>query len=410
MTSSRASSRVNPDDEQAQAGDRLARAMRRAEASQHRGGQVPPQGGTPPPPLPSGNTPPPPGSSPPPGELPTLPRPNSPSDDDPIIVGGNNLQAPGPQAPLLTPTPADPDGTRGFRRVPTAIDDRLQAALDGQASTNRMLALMQSQIETLVQDSNKRSRDDSEFALPALHVQFSFLEEKHLDAALSGRLAPELLIHLVPPTHAFFKEVADAATVALVTDGGDADAFRAVRPKKSEPDVVKRFMASIPGFSVFSVAWMNLATLMCHGLADKVQAALLNRAMVRYMEWIADCSVQHTWESIVRYHLRFAAPRFAAGGSDPAHWAGSGDPRLLTILVRKDSAGGGSGRGNRRQASKSSTGNASASGSSAKTDKFDPSAPCLRWNHGQCTSGKCSRPHVCSLCGAKHRLREGHKA
>lgn len=248
------------------------------------------------------------------------------------------------------------------------------------------------------------------FALPSLDVQFGWLEDKYKDAALAGRLAPEHLIHFVPPTHGFFKEVTDATTVALVS-GGDADGFKAVRPKKSEQDVVKRFVASIPSYSVFSVAWMNLATFMCHGTANDSHA--LYRALIQYMEWVADWSTIYTWESIVRYHIRFSSPHFAAGAADPAIWATPGDSRMLAILVRRPVQSATASKGKRSSASGSSGSRSASGASSSKAEgrsKVDPDAPCLRWNHGQCVTAKCTRPHVCSLCGGKHRLREGHKA
>lgn len=38
----------------------------------------------------------------------------------------------------------------------------------------------------------------SKYTLPTLNVQYSFLDEKHLGAALSGDLALELLVQILP--------------------------------------------------------------------------------------------------------------------------------------------------------------------------------------------------------------------
>lgn len=296
------------------------------------------------------------------------------------------------------------------------VDD-IQVLYRNQTATARTtnqtaaeVAKLREQLDSVLASVNtlKRKRRDGESdedCFAPLDAQFAFVDAKHFEAALAGKLAPDLLVHFIPTTHAFYRRVVDVESVSFVPEG--VEAFRAVRPKKSEADTVKRFVSAIPSISVFCVAWMNLCTIMCHGLHDPPTAVRLHRAMVMYMVWIADCSSLYSWDSIVRYHIRFSEVHFAKGASDPDIWARAPDPRDMALLEKRSSGSssafnGASGNrqrrvGNRQQQKPSSS-------------SADKEGPCLRWNHARCTTTKCRFSHTCALCGANHRLVDGHKA
>ncbi|BEJ16101.1 hypothetical protein CspHIS471_0507060 [Cutaneotrichosporon sp. HIS471] len=260
-----------------------------------------------------------------------------------------------------------------------------------------------SQHETRRRRNNAGESHTAPSTFPSVTARFAHMDAKHLDAALAGTLAPELLPRLISPSSNFYKDVGDDAAVSLVADGSEL--FKAVRQKRAESDVIKRFTTAIPSFATFTVAWSGLTALMAHGLGNAEEGLRLSLAMNEYAEYLGDCSSTNTWESVCRYHFRFSTARFAEGASSASIWVNYADVKLMHLLQAKLAPVA------KAKAQPQARSKAKAADSPTGRGKQKaPQAPksstcCLRWNWGgECPSPcKYGRKHTCVVCGGDHK-------
>lgn len=149
---------------------------------------------------------------------------------------------------------------------------------------------------------------------PEKRQRFYWMTESDLRAAIKVRLPAHKLHLLIEPLSSF-----------AANDVSD-----------NLPQLVD-FTKRIPNITVFTVAWMNLASAMA---TPDAQGARLFAGWVEYLTTFAELSYSYTWESVCAYHLRMVGPIFVtARGGVPENWIW--DPKHFLVLKRKDSVGGG---------------------------------------------------------------------
>jgi hypothetical protein len=264
------------------------------------------------------------------------------------------------------------------------------------------MAAVEDRLDSLERNSRSGSRPvgvSGEHSLGLTPQQrFPSLDEAIIELALQGRLPSDQLYKLVDPGSAFLtsshRDLLSRGDEIAVNFGG----VDITLPQSSKAGLKGTLHATtmkkvISSPVVFTAAWLVYMELWAWNTGE--DAPVMFAALGWYCRLIIEWSATRDWQSILAYHIAFAAGRLK-GQFRVSDWYNALDNVLYTQHVRMRTTPAGPTAPAKVRAPTQAGPSAAATGTASYV--------CNRFQTGHC-KGPCGRRHVCMSCHGNHQQR-----
>jgi hypothetical protein len=312
----------------------------------------------------------------------------------------------GPPDPQRTPPPPPPPPPPQGPALATAADiAAIRTTLAGLETIVTNLSTNLTSNMTLLDGRllSIESRGDSHGGnlggelVPLPADRFACLDEAIITQAMEGRLPSDQLHRLLDPNSPFLSP----AHKDLLAKGDDIEVvmgevnFTLPQAKTGLKGTLHattmKKIVSTP--TIFLSCWLTMIELWSSNAGEDGSAMLA--ALANYGRQVVEWSATREWQSILSYHIAFAASRLK-GQFRFSDWYSALDNVLFQQHVRRHVV--------------APTTAAAAPRKQAglpvpRTAPNTASAVCIRWQNGNCSSYPCRYTHACMLCGGNHQQR-----